>query len=142
MRDTHVLCNHYQLRYSTIIYYTSKRYSSCQCTLCARYRCSDDIDFASPAFPPALLAGSRDLDFFLLLRANLSRSLATRAMQHLMVRMVPRCGKLVRTVTKSSVRPARARAFERTRRVRWSRIIATQRRCSRYDRDDADGGVV
>lgn len=61
MRDTHVLCNHYQLRYSTIIYYTSKRYSSCQCTLCARCRCSDDIDFASPCLPLPSLAGSRDL---------------------------------------------------------------------------------
>lgn len=95
MRDTHVLCNHYQLRYSTIIYYTSKRYSSCQCTLCARCRCSDDIDFASPCLPSTSSRGqpqsfSLPLSLPIRLLANpVPGSLAARATRYRMVTMVP-----------------------------------------------------
>jgi len=85
----HVLCNHYQLRYSTIIYYTSKRYSSCRCTLCARCRCSDDINFA----PSLSSRGQPRFPFFSLPVLELAAR-ATR-----MITKVPRYGKPVHTVT-------------------------------------------
>lgn len=86
----HVLCNHYQLRYSTIIYYTSKRYSSCRCTLCARCRCSDDINFA----PSLSSRGQPRFPFFPLTVLKL----AARANANDITK-VPRYGKPVHTVT-------------------------------------------
>lgn len=65
MRDT---CNYVIIiNYGIVLLYTirAKRYSSCQCILCARCRCSDDINFApslpsrrQPRFPLSLSPSS------------------------------------------------------------------------------------
>lgn len=96
-----------QLRYSTIIYYTSKRYSSCQCTLCARCMCSDDIQFCS------LIHVTRAAVFFSPSFMKLIAALCDANDNE----GSPLCGKPVHTVTidKSTCSNARSFQYSKTR---------------------------
>lgn len=99
------VCNHYQLRYSTIIYYTSKNGTVVASAISARGvgAVMTSISLASfPSLFPLPPAGSRDpFQRFPLPVPFCPRvELAARAMRYRMITKVLHCGKSVHTVTR------------------------------------------